>query len=393
MKKIIHLWLKMAFVFLFVISAIVLVLAISFAAYLGLSPISVVGWASLSVFIIFSSIMGLAINQGWTQVPEKMQYIIEIYGNYIDYPVEEGLVVLFPWFGFMRVRSRVLVSEQIMKLYLNHKVTTGFGGGDIEFKDCSTSVAAFLYFRIDDSYKATYEVANVLKAIEEKAEAHLRAFLGLYTLDQAISLKEKFNLRAIVCGLDYSNPAATPDIDEDAYKNCEFYLDLSRWGVTPLSYAISDIDVPETVKVQRERKLIAEKDLQVAVIEKEKVAVEKDTAVIKAQAKKEARILEGEGEEKYLTSQGTGLSTKVKKIISSGIPESHAAHVLVSEMKWNAVSESTTADKIILDSGSSQAGAGVEFGAGFSASGSSQKRAKEPEENKPVDNKDKQNKK
>lgn len=324
--------------------------------------------------IVFALVCLITIQQGLLQVPHMMEYIIEIFGKYTEEPLGPGLHYVFPWFGFCRVRSRVPMDERIMSLYSDER--KDIPKTDIEFRDCSSSVTAFFYFKVVDSAKATYQAANVMKSIKEKADATLRAFLGDYTIDQAIEMKNKFSLKTISCCIEPDQYKKGYIVSNKEFYRSEFYKSLYRWGIEPLSFTIADIILPQSVIDQRARTLTAEQDIMVAKKKMKQTVVEKNIQIIVAEGNKQsrilisegekaARILEGEGEKEFQVSLGAGQAEKIKLITANGFPAEGIMSLLIAEKKWEAVAKSETDKTIILDSPGSSVVAGSEFGAGF----------------------------
>ncbi|MFZ4631643.1 MAG: SPFH domain-containing protein [Patescibacteria group bacterium] len=316
------------------------------------------------VFMLKTSIIQVSQNEIW---------VTEIWGKYFDEDTNQlkpGLHFLIP-FGIEQVKSCVYMGQQMMKLYLDEKIEDGHGGGDVEFKDCSNiGVSAYLYFKIEDANKATYEVANVFSAIEEKADGILRINFMMYSLDEAMNLKGKLNMSTISCftNLTAPTPPAIVMPTQLDLEASEFYTSLMAFGVKPLSFVISDFRLPENVVKERQKTLMAETEKKVTEINLKKADVEKNIAVVQAKAKSEITVIQAEADKKAKVLSGQGEAKKIKSILAaSNLTPGQSAAFLAETKKWDAITASGSNDKVILLDGNSDAAQGARFGVGLNA--------------------------
>jgi len=365
MKKIRKIWI-FVFPIVGILSAVVALIIYKLAITYELFSVNVFG--ALAIWLIIFILAGVVIlQQSRVQIPHMYEYIVEYFGEYIGKPLGPGLYFIFPWFDIFHIRSKVPMSKQMLSLSYNDK-RTGSNSGDIEFVDCSASITAFFFFLVNDSEKATYEAANVQKFIEEKVEGVVRIFLGKLKIDEAIGKKSQFDLKAILFGVENSDP--NKELVDFDLTSTAFHLTLDDWGITPMGLTISDIELPDNIKEQRGRNLIAEKDLEVARLNRQKAMVQKAIKIIEAEASKQARIKQGEGEKRYNLLQGGGLAEKVANLIEKGVPSAGIVSLITSEFKWKAVENSKSTDKTLILGGNESGGnvvAGAELGAGFSS--------------------------
>ena len=338
-------------------------------------------WASVVSYVLFFGVLAKAVIDGWTVVPENWDLIVEIFGAYIGKPLKPRLYVLFPWFGFVKRRSRVFKGVQLMELYLDENVKTGYGGGDVEFEDCSSKIRSFLYFQIIDSERSTYATNDLFRALEEKTDSLLRSFLGLYKLEEVIKMKSNFYLEAIATLTDFCPDASLTDSDlvllkkdiQKKWRRSEFYRSLTSWGVKPVNLVISDIELTEILDEARRTILTAEKEMESAKIKQEQAKIEKGTAIIRAEAEKAAAILKAEGEKQREVLLGEGSYEQIKKIAAAGIPKGQISKLLIKTKQWEAIEKGGNTVTIIEDGSSNgSASNGAKFGAGFSTNKKSQ---------------------
>ena len=363
------------------------IIASLISAIIGFLPIffqlnAVVGLlAGIGTWLL---IIIITLIRGYVETPHNHEDIVEFMGKFIGRPLKSGPHLLFPYFGLEVIRARVFMGQQKIELYLDEKAS---GGGDVEFKDCSSSLQSHFFFKIVNSVKATYGVSDVLDSIKEKAEHILRAFFGMFTLDQAIQLKSFFKLENVVKVLEISenSPAGgvEPELvrritgDDSAVKISEedliihvlrkvnigteevrdtrFYTTLKSWGVEPVTFLISDIEIPEDIKKQRARILTADKDREVAKIDNLTAAEKAKKTVIEAKAEKSKSRIIGEGKAQAL-----------KAVVSQGgLPQEEIADYLVQTAKWESLGKN--ANVTIIEDGGGKVSDGTKIGVGIGA--------------------------
>lgn len=328
-------------------------------------------WVISAIFIL---VLALTLTiLGYAPVQQAEELIVEEFGEYIGKPLKAGPHFLFPLFGFIKAVSLVSLKEQILALSFGSKANKDENDrGDIEFADSSAPITSFFYYRVFDSALATYGPEDLVVFIKEEVEGVLRAFLANYTIDEAIALKNKFTLEAVVNGIKLME---NNDSKVERDNKNEFHVALSRWGVEATKLAISDIDIPEVVKQQRIRRLEAEKDLEISAIKKTQAGIEKKITVIQASAEKLAMIERAKGAKKTRSLIGKGEASQARALVESGISQDEVSSVMIAQMKWEAVEKSSSTDKtIIMDNvPGSSVGAGAGFGAGLDSSGKEKK--------------------
>ena len=289
--------------------------------------------------LVFLGIMLPTIIRGWTPVPENCEYRIQINGKDIDAPFREGLHLQFPWLGFSKLHAQVYMGMQIMQLFLDETITKPYSGaGDVEFKDLSAPVIVKVFFKITDSFKATYNIGDVFRGIEEKMDERTRLLLGSLTFDQANSKRKIFTLSSFTKDLDPET--LEPNINATSALEAEF----SDWGIEVKSVSITDIILPDEAKKQREKVLEAAKNLEIA----------------KAEADRKVALATGTKE--VLRLEGLGFQEKIKAITATGVDPATAQEFLAKLALYDKVDGRSL---VIESAGGSMAGVGAMFGAGF----------------------------
>ncbi len=180
---------------------------------------------TLLTTIIIIGLIALIIKKSIVYIPAEYEWIIERYNKYHRTAKPPFALVLFdPYFD--RIRKKVFIRGDTieikdMKIYTSDKVLIG--------------VSTIIYFKVVDSYKATYEIPNYLAGITRQAKGHIRSKIGTMILEDAILGRK------------------------DIKKFTEEHLskDLEAWGVQLLAVEISDIDVPKEIQKALENKAIA----------------------------------------------------------------------------------------------------------------------------------------
>lgn len=143
------------------------------------------------------------------------------------------------------------------------------------------SIDTVVYYRITDPFKATYEIQNVIEAMQYLTLTTLRDIIGQMELDETLSSRETINgrLRAV--------------LDEAT----------DQWGVRVERVEVKTIEPPQDIKDAMEKQMRAEREKRSAILEAEgerqsailRAQGEREAAVLRAQAQKEAAILEAQG--------------------------------------------------------------------------------------------------
>ena len=122
------------------------------------------------------------------------------------------------------------------------------------------SIDTVFYFTITDPFRAAYEVANLLLAVEQLTVTTLRNVIGSLSLEEALTSRDKINsdLRIV--------------LDEAT----------ERWGIRVNRIELKSIDPPGSIQEAMEKQMRAERD--------------KRAAILTAEGQKQSQILEAEGE-------------------------------------------------------------------------------------------------
>ena len=139
------------------------------------------------------------------------------------------------------------------------------------------SIDTVFYFTITDPFRATYEVANLLLAVEQLTVTTLRNVIGSLSLEEALTSRDKINadLRIV--------------LDEAT----------ERWGIRVNRIELKSIDPPASIQEAMEKQMRAERDKRAAILEAEGA---KQSQILTAEGDRQAQILSAEADQKAQSS-------------------------------------------------------------------------------------------
>lgn len=203
-------------------------------------------------------------------VKQSQEVVVERVGKY-DRTLKSGFNLVIPIID--RVAKSIDLRTQIIDS----------APQDIITKDNVTMVVdSVAFYHITDSFKATYEIADLQQGIRQLITTTLRDICGSMTLDETLTSRDKINNKLRVI------------LDEAT----------DKWGVKVERVEIKDIKLPKDLeqaiqkemraeREKREKILIAEATKASAITEAEGL---KESQILKAEAQKESRIRQAEGE-------------------------------------------------------------------------------------------------
>ncbi|MEW5821266.1 MAG: SPFH domain-containing protein [Cyanobacteriota bacterium] len=204
---------------------------------------------------------------------------------------EPGLVFLWPWMDKLYI---VDLKEQVFALKPQPVIT----------KDNATmNVDAVIYYQVTDSYRATYEIANLVAGVEQLALTSLRNVIGDMTIDETLTSRDKVN-------------AHLQEILDEA---------TTKWGVKVNRVELKDINPPKEMEEAMQKQMRAEREKRAAILtaEGEREAAiqsaegQKRSAVLRAEGEKESAIRRAEGEKEAILLRAEADAQKIKMIMEA----------------------------------------------------------------------------
>ena len=150
----------------------------------------------------------------FVMVPQKNVFVLERLGKYAR-TLEPGLHFKIPLVDAISYHHSL--KEQVLAIEQQSAITKD----NVKIK-----IDGVLYFQIMDPYKASYHVANPIKAISLLAQTSMRSEIGKLDLDKTFEERESLN--------NYVQMA----LNEAS----------QQWGVNCMRYEIKDIKPPERIK-------------------------------------------------------------------------------------------------------------------------------------------------
>ena len=215
--------------------------------------------SGFSLFVIVVLVLALAIViAGVKTVPQGYQFTVERFRRYTR-TLSPGLNLIVPFVD--TIGNRVNVMEQVINVPTQEVIT----------KDNATvSVDGIAFFQVFDAARASYEVAQLDKAILALTMTNIRTVMGSMDLDQLLSHRDAINERL----LHVVDAAAAP------------------WGVKVTRIEIRDIVPPTDLVNAMARQMKAEREKRAAILEAEG---QRQSEILRAEGQKQAHILEAEG--------------------------------------------------------------------------------------------------
>ena len=201
--------------------------------------------------------------------------IVERLGRY-SRTLEPGLHFLVPFID--RMREIVDLREQVVAFPPQPVITQD---------NVTISIDTVFYFTVTDPFRATYEVASLLTAIEQLTVTTLRNVIGSLSLEETLTSRDMINadLRIV--------------LDEAT----------ERWGLRVNRIELKSIDPPSSIQEAMEKQMRAERDRRATILTAEGV---KQSQILTAEGEKQAAILRAEGsrQAKILEAQGEAEATR-----------------------------------------------------------------------------------
>jgi regulator of protease activity HflC (stomatin/prohibitin superfamily) len=195
--------------------------------------------------------------------------IVERWGRYTR-SLGPGVHLLVPFLD--RLREVVDMKETVQPFAPQPVITED---------NVTIGVDTVVYYQVTDAVKATYEVANVLVAMEQLTITTLRNVVGAMTLEETLTSRDSINtqLRTV--------------LDEATEK----------WGVRVTRVELKSIDPPRSIQEAMEQQMRADRAKRATVLQAEG---EKQSAILRAEGAQQAAILNAEADQKATVLRAEG---------------------------------------------------------------------------------------
>lgn len=192
-------------------------------------------------------------------VPHSMEDVVERFGKF-HRTLSSGFNVVIP--GVDHVRERIDRRVQVVSFPPQSAITED---------NLAVEVDSAVYIRVVDAYRATYEVANFIQAVEQLTLATLRNVIGGMNLEGTLTSRDEIN-RSLKSVLD----EATRD-----------------WGIEISRIELKGIEPPSSVQEAMEMQMRADREKRAQLLTAEG---EKQSQVLRAEGERSSAVLKAQGE-------------------------------------------------------------------------------------------------
>lgn len=271
--------------------------------------------------IIFGVLAAVFIVQGIKMVPQGYNWTVERFGKYTQ-TLEPGLHLIIPFIDSIGHKQNIM--EQVLDIIPQEVISSD---------NAMVTTDAVCFYQVLDAVKASYEVNDLPRALQNLVMTNIRAVLGSMELDAMLSNR------------DAINAALLGKVDEAT----------DPWGLKVTRIEIRDISPPRDLVESMANQMKAERDKRASILtaEGEKQAAievalgEKQAAILKAEGDREAAFKEAEARERLAQAEASATAV-VSKAISEG--NAQAINYFVAQKYVDALTAIGGADnsKVIM---------------------------------------------
>lgn len=297
-----------------------------------------------TVFLLLVAVViGVILLRSVRMVNQSQVQVVERLGKY-SRTLSAGLHLLIP--VLENVRATIDLREQVVSFPPQPVITRD---------NVTISIDSVLYYAVTDPYKATYEVAQLISAVEQLTVTTLRNVIGSLSLDEALTSRDKINAELRIVLDEATGP----------------------WGLRVGRTEVKAIDPPVTIQEAMEKQMRAERDKRAAILNAEGTKQsqiltsegEKQAQILRAEAEQQSNILTAEGEKQAQILKAQGESQAIQMVFDA----IHAGRPTPDLLAYQYLKETLpkVADgqsmKLMLVPSEAQAalGAAVALGGGF----------------------------
>src|SRR5918912_716059 len=186
-------------------------------------------------------------------VPQARVGIIQRLGNY-QRTADAGVTIVWPFID--RMLPLLDMREQVVSFPPQPVITSD---------NVTINVTSVVYYQILDPKNATYQVANLLAAMEQLTQTTLRNVMGGLTLDTSLTSRDMVNAQLRMV------------LDEVTEK----------WGIRVNRVELKDIAPPKDIQIAMEKQMQAERQKRAAILTAEGEA---QSAILRAEGEAQALV-------------------------------------------------------------------------------------------------------
>jgi regulator of protease activity HflC (stomatin/prohibitin superfamily) len=241
--------------------------------------------------IVIAIVVAVILLRSVRMVSQAQVQVVERLGKYAK-TLEPGLHILVPIID--NVKATIDMREQVVSFPPQPVITRD---------NVTMSIDSVLYYTVTDPVRATYQVAQLIAAVEQLTITTLRNVIGSLTLDEALTSRDKINadLRIV---LDEATEA---------------------WGIRVGRIEVKSIDPPMNIQEAMEKQMRAERDKRAAVLNAEGLKQsqiltaegEKQAAILRAEAQQQSQILTAEGDKQAQVLRADGEAQAIQRVFDA----------------------------------------------------------------------------
>jgi regulator of protease activity HflC (stomatin/prohibitin superfamily) len=224
-------------------------------------------------------------------VPQASNSIVERLGRY-NRTMQPGLHLVVPFLD--RVRRGIDLREQVVSFPPQAVITKD---------NLVVGIDSVIYYQVTDPFRATYEIANPVAAIEQLSVTTLRNVAGGLQLEEALTSR------------DHINAQLSTTLDEAT----------GKWGIKVNRVEIKAIEPPPSIRDAMEQAMRADRNKRAAILTAEgeqQSAIltaqgQQQAAILQAEAAKRSAILAAEGDKEAAVLRADGEAEAIKRVVAA----------------------------------------------------------------------------